>query len=287
MQAENATMHRIFPIACLIVGCKAGSVGLGKGSDPDARLVAELYTWPCSSGGTTDSGATTTEDIWEGVFNYRVSLEYAPDALADRSIPASGCVAGADLFARDAGAGATDIPGIGEPSWANGDQGGPLNRQSPGFYAATVLDNEHSCQQARELLGEGTLLSDAGPFSGARSPQPGTYDSVTLSGEVSSVSGLEFGATVDASWDASDWDSAWVQVRRENAGALVESVTCNAGTASSFTIDDAVWSLMSSAIQTDVTNLYVAVQNTSSTETEDGQEIEVVTRAMHVAVVQD
>lgn len=286
-QEKTLMPIRLLPFLLVLAGCNNKSVGLGAGSEPDARLVADLYTWPCSSGGYTDSGATTDEDVWEGVFNYRVSLEYAPDALVDRSLPASGCVAGNDLFATDAGPGALDIPDVSAPRWSNGEAGGAMERLSPGLYAATVLDNEHSCQEAQDLLGEGTLLSDAGSFSGARTPQPGVYESVTLSGDVSSESGLAFGATVEASWRASDWSAAWVQVRRENAGALVESVTCNVTDMDSFTIDDTVWSLMSSAIQTDVTNLYVAVQSNSTTMTEDGQQIDLITRAMHVAVVQE
>ncbi len=280
------TRH-LLPLIVLSIGCNNKSVGLGAGSEADARLVADLYTWPCSSGGMTDSGATTTEDVWEGVFNYRVTFEYAPDALVDRSPPASGCVAGGDLFASDAGPGALDVPEIDAPAWSNGDVGGVLDRMSPGFYTATVLDNERSCQDAQALLGEGTLLSDSGSFSGARTPQPGVYESVTLTGDVDSTVGLTFGATVEASWAASDWNAAWVQIRRENDGALVESVTCNVTDVSSFTVDETVWSLMSSAIQTEVTNIYVAVQTDSTAMTEDGQQIDLVTRAMHVAVVQD
>ncbi len=274
-------------LIALCVGCNNKSVGLGAGSEPDARLVADLYTWPCSSGGVSDSGGTTTEEFWEGVFNYRVTFEYAPDALVDRSLPASGCVAGGDLFASDAGPGALDIPDVDSPAWSNGEAGGALDRMSPGFYTATVLDNERSCQEAQDLLGEGTLLSDAGSFSGARTPQPGVYESVTLTGDVNSEVGLTFGATVEASWAASDWDVAWVQIRRENAGALVESVTCNVTDLDGFTVDDGVWSLMSSAIQTEVTNIYVAVESDSTAMTEDGQQIDLVTRAMHVAVIQD
>lgn len=277
-------MARILPFL-LLLGCGTKNIGLGQGAERDARLVANLYTWPCSSGGGTDSGGTTTASEWEGVFNYGVTLEYAPDALVDRGLPDAGCVEGLDLFARDAGAGGLDIPDA-SPTWANGGESGAMARQSAGFYSATVFDNEHSCQDAQDLLGEGTLLSDAGAFSGKHTPTPGVYESATLSGDVSSESGLTFGATVTAEWVASDWTDAWVQVRREDGGSLVESVTCRAD-GTSFTVDDAVWSLMSSAIQTDVTNLYVAVENHGSTQTDDGQFIEVITRAMHVAVVQE
>jgi len=277
-------MARLLPLL-LLVGCGTKSIGLGLGAEHDARLVANLYTWPCASGGMTDSGATTPGIEWEGVFNYDVTLEYAPDALLDRGLPDSGCVEGLDLFARDAGAGGLDIPDA-APVWSNGEESGVMARHSPGFYGATVFNNEHSCQDAQDLLGEGTLLSDAGVFSGKHTPTPGVYESVTLTGDVSSTSGLEFGATVTAEWEASDWSDAWVQLRREDGGSLVESVTCRAE-GNSFTVDKAVWALTSSAIRTDVTNLYVAVENSGTTQTDDGQYIEVITRAMHVAVVQD
>jgi hypothetical protein len=289
MVSENPRMSRAVFLLPVLAACTDSSIELGKGSAPDARFAADLYTWPCStSSTTTDSGGTTgTSDVWEGVFQYGVSLEYAPDALVDRGLPTTGCVSGLDVFARDAGSGGLDIPGAPSPTWSNGDATGTLERQTPGFYYANVLDNERSCQESQELLGEGTLLSDAGSFSGARTPQPGTFESVTLTGDVNSNSGLEFGATVTADWDASGWTSSWVQVRRENDGALVESVTCNTTGSTSFDVDDAVWSLMTSAIRTDVTNLYVAVENAGVSRTEDGQEIELITRAMHVAVVQD
>ena len=95
-----------------------------------------------------------------------------------------------------------------------------------------------------------------------------------------------FGSEITASWDAQGWDRSWVQIRREKDGALVESVTC-AADGEDFTVDDDVWSLLSDALEVDVTNLYVAFEVDGGSNTTDGQEIVTKTRAMHVAVVQD
>ena len=138
----------------------------------------------------------------------------------------------------------------------------------------------------REVASDGTTISGAGVFSGAKAPVPGSVGAVTLEGEVDDETGIPFGAEVTASWDASGWDSAWVQVRREKDGGLVESVTC-AADGDSYTLDEDAWSLLNDALQVDVTNLYVAFQVEGGSTTEDGQEIVTQTRAMHVAVVQD
>ena len=115
---------------------------------------------------------------------------------------------------------------------------------------------------------------------------PGEVSDVTLEGEVDEETGIPFGAELTASWDASGWDKTWVQIRREKDGALVESVTCAADD-EVFTVDDDVWSLLSDALEVDVTNVYVAFEVDGSSTTADGQEILTATRAMHVGVVQD
>lgn len=271
-------LPRLFPFLLALAACSPKSIELGGGEPPDARLYADVYTWECED--------SKTLEIYEGVFGYKISLEYAPDALADRDLPTSGCSAGLDIFPSDAGSGGLDIPGNANPGWTTGEMEGILGHESDGFYSDNVFENSSSCQAAEDLLDDGTALSDSGPFSGAAAPSPGTVGEVTLEGEVDAETGIPFGAQVDASWDASGWDRTWVQIRREKDGGLVESVTCLAEDGN-FTVDDDVWSLLSDALAVDVTNLYVAFEVDGSSTTADGQEILTATRAMHVAVVQD
>ncbi len=261
-----------------LAACTDEKIGLGGGEPPDARLYADVYTWECED--------SETYELYEGVFAYQVSLEYAPDALADRDLPSSGCSRGLDLFPGDAGSGAEDIPDASRPGWTTGEMEGTLDKASTGFYRDDVFDNQSSCTAAEDLLADGTVLSDAGAFSGASAPVPGSVGAVEIEGEVDEQTGIPFGAEITASWDASGWDQAWVQIRREKAGALVESVTC-ASDGDSYTLDDDAWSLLNDALEVDVTNLYVAFQVESGSTTSDGQEIVTLTRAMHVAVVQD
>lgn len=254
--------------------CGDASVKLGQGEPADARFVADLYTWECNTG-----------KAYEGVFAYDVTLEYAPDALADRNLPESGCTAEAELFPVDAGSAGRDLPDATQPRWSNGELAGDIPRRAPGFYKQSVFAEQRTCQDAQELLGEGTLLSEAGDLSGALTPAPGEYAGVTLSGDFDDTTGIPFGATLQVEWEATHWDASWIQVRRELGGSVVQSVTCNTEGASAFTVDEAVWSLLSDAIEVDVTNLYVGVENRDEMETPDGERVEVTTRAMHVAVV--
>jgi hypothetical protein len=270
---------RLHIIAALcLAGCADKSIPLGGGEPPDARLYADVYTWVCE-----DSEAQR----YEGVFAYELSLEYAPDALEDRDVPASGCTRGLDIFPGDAGADGVDIPDASAPAWTTADQSGVLEHVTDGFYSDDVFENRKGCTDAAELLAEGTTLSDAGAFSGATAPAPGSVEEVVLAGEVDERSGIPFGSEVTASWNASGWDTSWVQIRRENAGVLVESVTCATTGEEGFTVDDDVWSLLSDAVEVDVTNLYVAFEVSGGSTTADGQKVVTATRAMHVAVVQD
>ncbi len=263
----------------LALACSDKSIDLGLGVAPDARFVANLSTWECSQ---EDTGGGPDRE-WEGVHSYTLSLEYAPDALVERRVPATGCVKGVDLFPRDAGAGATGLEGT--PTWSNGDFDGRMTNAAEGFWQASAFTNQNSCMTAAELLGEGTILGGADPFSGARTPAPGAYTDVTVS-DFDARGGLPFGAETTVTWDASGWDRTWVQVRREKSGNLLESVTCATDGANAFTIGDEVWGQFNGAVEADVNNLYVGVENVRVTEAEDGQKIEVVTRAMHVAVLQ-
>jgi hypothetical protein len=262
------------------VACEQEKIALGQGGDDDARMYADVYTWQCEERGD-GSGEPT---YYEGVSSYEISFEYAPDALTTRTLPVSGCTKGLDLFPDDAGLNGEDIPESGEPVWENGSYTGVMEHKADGFYFGDAYGNVESCYYADELIGEGTAVSDAGVFSGARTPPSGSIADVAISG-VDPVTGIQYGSEVTASWTMSGWDQAWVQVRRESMGELIESVTC-AVEGSSFTVDDDVWGLMTSVVEADVTDLYITVQNEKTVEAEDGQRLHAATRFIHAAVVQ-
>lgn len=267
-------MSILLPVLSLL-GCK-GNVDLGQGAEADARLTADVYTWEC--------GDSSTGEIYEGAFSWNISLEYAPDGLQDRQLP-SGCVAGLSMFPFDAGASGTDIPGLSdEPDWEAGTRSGELLREGAGFYYDEVFTNVHTCEPADELLGGGLELLEAGPFSGAIAPEAGTIADVSVDAGDDDL--IDFGETVEVSWDADEWDEVWIQVRQERDGEAWGTVTCNAGSGDSFTVGDDVWELLNSQLDTPYINLYVGFQNSETQEMDDGQKIEVVTRGMHVFVVQ-
>lgn len=264
-----------------LAACDPQKIALGQGGDVDARLYADVYTWKCE-----DRSGDETQ-YYDGVYSYQVSLEYAPDSLVSRKLPSAGCTSGLDLFPIDAGSAGEDLPDVGNPTWANGDVSGTLTHRSDGFYYDDVFGAVDNCTYASDLIGDGTSLSGAGVFSGARTPSAGSLDGIEIS-NFDTETGLTFGQTVDVSWTQKGWDDAWVQIRTESSGGeLADSVTCNTGGANSFTVDDQVWSLMNSAVEADVTNLFVTMQNSETVDTEDGQKIDLVTRVVHAAVVRE
>lgn len=271
-------MRRLMCLIPLLAGCEPEKIELGQGGDDDARLYADVYTWECNDYTDPDNPY-----IYEGVYSYEVSLEYAPDALVSRALPSSGCTKGLDLFPTSAGADGQNIPESGDPTWSNGDLSGELENASPGFYYDDAFGNVDNCAYADEMIGDGTSLTGAGVFSGARSPEAGQLADVSISGYDESA-GIVFGDTVEATWTQAGWDTGWVQIRREYAGELVESVTC-AAPGNSYTVDDDVWSLMNEYIVADVTDLYIVVQNEKTVETEDGQKLHAYTRVVTAASV--
>ncbi len=271
----------LLPTALLVLfGCADKSIALGVTPDPDARFIADLSTWECSASDTGGGGERT----WEGVRSYRLTLEIAPDTLVDRNLPSGTCVKGLDLFPTDAGAAAVDVDGA--PAWSNGDLSGRLTASGTGFWQADAFANQDSCMTTDELLGDGTLLDGIYPFSGARTPAPGSFVDATIS-SFDATRGLDFGASATATWDAEGWDASWVQVRREKDGMLLESVTCDTTGANAFTLDDDVWGQFNGAVEADVNNLYVGVQRSAVLDAADDQRVEVITRATHVAVLRD
>jgi hypothetical protein len=265
-----------------MAGCKgcSGEIELGQGPQSDARLTADVKTWECS-----DDGGET---LYEGVYSFDIYLEYAPDGLQERALP-GGCVYGLSMFPVDAGSSGEDIPGLSDdPRWTAGDDSGRLERTSPGFYEAQVLNNVHSCQSSDDLLSDGVMLEESANFTGAVTPAAGSIAWVSTDIEDTDDDGnLSFGETVDLSWETEDWDEVWIQIRQERDGEAWGTVTCNATGMDGFEVDENVWELLNGDLAVEYINLYVAFQNTEIQEMEDGQKIEVVTRGMHVLVVQD
>lgn len=277
-------MHtsKLLPFLALpLLACGTKSVGLGRGEASDARLYADLYTWQCAH---TDTGGGAGEQ-WEGVYAYNITLEYAPDGLVNRDMPDTGCTDSLDLFPQDAGASGHDLPST--PGWSNNETySGAFVHENTGFYSGSAFTSSHSCTYPEDVLGDGTSISNADIFSGARSPAPGTVSSV-IDGTDGANNGLQYGEEVDVSWEASGWDESWVQIRRETGGQLVQGLTCKTTDTSSFTIDSSIWSQLSDAIEVDVTNIYVGFGKHDSTIASDGEEIQMWTRIMHTAVIQD
>jgi hypothetical protein len=274
---HSSTLLAMLPL----LACGTKSIGLGRGEAVDARLYADLYTWGCAQ---EDTGGGVADE-WEGVYAYNITLEYAPDGLVDRSVPESGCSDSLDIFPEDAGSAGHDLPDT--PSWANGSTySGTFLHENTGFYAGSAFASSHSCAYPEDVIGDGTTISNADVFSGARSPAPGTVSSV-IDGTDGSNNGLQFGEDVNVSWEASGWDESWVQIRRETNGELVQGLTCKTTGDSAFTIDQSIWDQLSNAIEVDVTNIYVGFGKHDSIIASDGEEIQTWTREMHTAVVQD
>jgi len=260
------------------MGC-SGALELGGGPEGDARLTADVYTWEC-----TDLGDT----LWEGVYGFTVALEYAPDRVQSRELPASGsCTAELSMFPKDAGNAGADIPGSdGDPSWKTTTAEGDLDTMADGFWYDNALGDNHSCFLPEEIVSSGIELTDAASLSGATTPPAGTLTQVTL-GDGTGVGGLDFGEDTEVSWEADGWDESWIQVRMEREGQSWGTVTCNTTGLDSFNVDNRVWSQLNGDLQVEYINLYVGFQNNDEFEAESGIKVDTVTRAIHVEVVSE
>jgi hypothetical protein len=268
----------LVPLAAVACNNKGGA-DFGQGPENDARFVADVYTWECQAHG---------QDNWEGVFAFTVALEVAPDALVPRSLPAAGgCSADLSMFGADPNSELQNIPEVSdEPRWETDLDSGELSNVTEGWYFDQVFENVHNCQTADELLVGGTRLTGAGSLTGAVTPDPGViYDVSLVSTTDYEETGFVFGEEIEVDWDVEGWDEAWIQVRRERDGEAWEYATCNTTGLDGFVIDDGVWGLMTEELSGVTNNVYVAFQNHRMTTMEDGQKVEVATRAMHVAVL--
>lgn len=283
------TLHRSL-VGIALVGA-ATACGSGKvdgdeaaaGTDSttptaDARLIADVYTWNCVD--------QTTGDRFQGAFGQVVTLEHAPAAVERLALPPVGqCDSSLDMFPIDAGVDATDVPGLSdEPDWESDVAEGSLERLNTGFYRDDVFPSTRTCYTMDEVMGGGTRLTAAGDLTGAATPAPAEAPNVDYAFD--SSAGIDFGDTVDVTWDSHAWDEVWVQVRREREGEAWETVTCNATGLGGFTLDGAVWSLMDESLDVQQNNLYVGFQS-ASTDSSTGADVATVTRAIAVAVIQE
>lgn len=269
-------------LALSALACRPqGGASFGEGPENDARFVADLYTWQCEAEGAEN---------WEGVFGFNVSLEVAPDALVPRSLPApGGCSAELSMFGADTNSDLQNIPEVvDEPRWETDNDSGELKNVFEGWYYDEVFENVHNCTTADDLLIGGTQLIGAGSLTGAVTPDPGTIHDVTMiSTSDYEEMGFQYGEEIDIDWDVEGWDESWIQVRREREGEAWESVTCNVTGLDSFHLGEDVWGMTTENLGSVINNVYVAFQNHHMVEMEDGQKVEVATRAMHVAVLPD
>jgi hypothetical protein len=260
------------------MGCSEGDLILGGGPEGDARLTADIYTWEC-----TDLG----DELWEGVYGFKVALEYAPDGVQERDLPEPGnCSADLSMFPMDAGKAGADIPeSDGDPAWSTTTNAGDLERLADGFWYHNVMGENHSCFLPEEVVTSGIELTNAASLSGALTPPAGILGGVTLSKELSG--GLTFGENVEVSWEAEGWDETWIQVRMEREGQSWGTVTCNATGYDSFNVDNTVWSKLNGNLNVEYINLYVGFQNNGSFVADNGIKVDTVTRAIHVEVVNE
>ncbi|MEE2751690.1 MAG: hypothetical protein VX519_09685 [Myxococcota bacterium] len=258
-------------------GC-SGELDLGKGEEADARLTADVFTWPCRSG---------EDEVEQGVYGFTIALEYAPDGLSSRDLPPAGsCQGELSMFPLDAGVSGTAIPDAGnEIAWATSTRSGSLAELSPGFYYEDVLGNQFTCVSPSDMVSSGITVPTAGSLGSISTPSAGELVSVTLGD--GSDQGLVFGEEVAVEWDASDWEESWLQVRMEREGTAWGSVTCNTTGDDGFDIDDRVWDELNADLNVDTINLYVGFQNSTENSNDDELKLRASSRVIYVDVIQD
>ena len=263
-----------------IWGCNTGKVLLDNGvTSFDARLVSQVFTWQCG-GYPTDSGMIPA---YAGTYGHEVALYHAPGGLSDL-MPISGCVYGADMFPIGAGANASSFEGLqGYPQWHNSSSTGEL-QGGFGYWYNDAMTGEHTCDAPEDILGDPVILSNALDYSGATTIASPVSPFVAFSGYDTVI---EWGDPVEMSWNNHRWDRVWVHVRRSKAGDLVESLTCVVEDGNSFALTQDIWDVLDDSLVTDQTNLYVGFEKRDLQQTSSGNWIEVLTRSVSVAVVQD
>ncbi len=265
-------------------GCGKDSKG-GEGSGPerDARFVSDVYTWECSA---YDTGGNA-DDVWQGAFAQAMYLQYAPDALESLAPPAAGsCSYGIDMFPTGTTGGA-GLSGVTAPRWTTTSDSGEMEEAGEGFWMDDVTGNVHSCSEVEDVLGSGATLSQSGVLDGIVTPQPAEVPNVSFDHPDGNDDTIDWGEEVTVSWDEGSWDQTWVQIRREREGEAWETVTCNVTGETSWTMSEDMWSLLDANLNIETNNLYIAFENTSEETTSDGLKVDVMTRSISVAIVQE
>ena len=281
----NSTHLRVaLALGLTLAGCSKGDKsGEGSGPERDARFVSDVYTWECSS---YDTGGKA-DDVWQGAFAQRMYLQYAPDALATLDPPAPGsCSYSLDMFPTGTVGGAS-LAGVTSPRWTTSSESAEMDELGTGFWMDDVSGNVHSCAEVGDVMGQGATLSQAGVLDGVATPAPEAVPDVVFDHPDGDSSTIEWGEEVTVSWDTEAWDTTWVQIRREREGEALETVTCNVTGDNEWTLSEDMWSLLDENLNIETNNLYVAFQRSSQEVTSDGLKVDVVTRAIAVAVVQE
>jgi hypothetical protein len=267
----------------LLAACNSGIETLGQGDPLDASLTVTAKTWSCA--GALDTGASSGEDIYDGVWDFHIGLAYAPDAIEVPTMPSGGaCTDGLDLFAQGAGDAAMDLPDVETPGWFNGTVFGELAHGAPGWYFDEVIEDQQACSVPEDVFGDDVQLTSAGSFTGARAPSPGATGIVTVTG-VDNEGEVDFGGELTVVADITGWDRTFLHVRRESEGEMLESVTCDTSGLNNLTIGDPIWGAFSTVVKADGTMLYVGFENDDEMSTKDGQRIAVRSRVLRSVVV--
>ena len=265
--------------------CNTGKVVLENGANEfDARFISQVFTWPCED--YTEDTATGEIDIGitVGTYGHELALFYAPNSLEDL-LPDSGCVYGAEMFPIDAGSSSSALEGLqGFPQWSNSLDGGEL-QGGGGYWFVDAMTDEHTCDAPGSILQYPVTLGNANQFTGY-STETATYVPMVEFTGFTNV--IEFGDNVTADWGSNGgWDRVWIEMQRTKDGDVYESVVCNVSGGTSFTLDSDFWGLFDPNIPIEYQHLYVGFEKREMEMTVTEEWVELVTRAVTVAVIQD
>lgn len=268
-----------------LFSCNTGKTILEDGAAQfDARFISEVFTWTCEDYiDDTASGAVIVETV-VGTYGHELSLAYAPGSLEDL-MPASGCVYGAEMFPGDAGANGSSLENLqGFPQWSNSIDGGEL-QGAFGYWSVDAMSSEHSCDAPGSILQHPVSLTNANQFSNF-STEIATYvPLVTFTGFEGVIS---WDDEVTASWESSgEWDRVWIEMQRTKDGDVYESVVCNVTGESSYTLDSDFWGMLDPDLVVEHQNIYVGFEKREMEKTVTDEWIELITRSVAVAVIQD
>lgn len=268
-----------------LFSCNTGKVVLENGPEQfDARFISQVFTWPCEDYEEDTAGESVNIGTTVGTYGHELAFFYEPNSLEDL-LPASGCVYGAEMFPSSAGANGSSLEGLqGFPQWSNTVNGGEL-QGAFGYWFVDAMTDEHTCDAPGSILQFPATLGNANQFSNV-STETATYvPMVTFTGFQDVIG---FGDTVTADWGSNgEWDRVWVEMQRTKDGDVYESVVCNVSGQTSFTLDDDFWGLLDPNLPIEYQHLYVGMEKRKMEMTLTDEWIELVTRVVTVAVIQD